>query len=188
MTTITIITMILSVSLAKETWFCTETTSERIGNTIQACGIGEGNDENTAREASFKAAEKEFNNLCKMDDYCRTHKITVIPKRSSCEENKEHYKCYRMISFSISNEELTTTYIPQDPETGKKNLLKKGMSKEEVAKMFGVPISTDYNSWMYYQNKLCQKSRNETCRIRFDDKNKVDFWWDVKPELTDFTH
>lgn len=84
-------------------WFCEEGSSQRSGSTIEACGIGNGCDENTARAQAFKNAESEYKRVCNSSSDCKNHAASMNPKRTSCEKSLHGYTCWRMLAYQISN-------------------------------------------------------------------------------------
>lgn len=138
-------------SFAKDEWLCVEASSQRIGSEIQACGIGNGKDENSARLNAFDNARAEFTKLCEASDDCNGHEIVVEPKRTSCERVNESYKCYRMLAFTIKDKRKKSPIeLKESPEIfgsfsykDIQNLpkAKVGMKKEDLFKDFGQPVS-----------------------------------------------
>ena len=90
----------------KETWLCTEESSQLINGTIQACGVASGRDENEARSRAFDNAKAEFDKVCNASDSCRGHIIDADPKRTTCEPQKEGFKCYRAVEFQIGKRKM----------------------------------------------------------------------------------
>jgi len=84
-------------------WLCEEESSQRRGNTISACGIGVGRDENLARLMAFDNAKVEFSKVCGASDDCKGHRISVEPARTACDRDGKNYKCYRLIIFTIGS-------------------------------------------------------------------------------------
>ena len=82
-------------------WLCKEASSQRRGNTIHACGIGLGADENAAHLTAFDNAEKEFLKVCSASADCSGHAANADPGRTTCERVPSGFKCYRMVVFSI---------------------------------------------------------------------------------------
>src|SRR5713101_740046 len=82
-------------------WLCTQEASQRRGDSILACGIGIGRDENSARSAAFENAKAEFMRLCNLSEDCRWHKFNVTPSRTDCEEKDGLISCQRLLSFEI---------------------------------------------------------------------------------------
>lgn len=95
--------------LAEDQWFCSEESGKRDGNTIQACGVGEGVNEKTARTQALDAAIDEFKTICDMSSDCAHHQRVVEPKRLTCNEKRikgtgySEWKCYRLIQVTVLN-------------------------------------------------------------------------------------
>ena len=153
-----------SLSAKTSNWYCTEVASEKDGNTIRACGVGSGKDENEARTSAFNNAKNEFSNICSESADCKNRKITVSPQRTACEPYEAGYKCYRLIEFTIltevdvkkidnSIEVYKSSSMPSQIDENEKFApfvyaqsekypkVKKGMSKKEVLALFGAPSS-----------------------------------------------
>jgi hypothetical protein len=96
--------LILSVSsIAHANWFCSEESSDKIGNVINACGVAEASTESKARSDAFESASQEYKHLCEASDDCRYHFVNVKPKRTSCEKTASGFKCYRMLAYEIGD-------------------------------------------------------------------------------------
>lgn len=163
-----------STCQAMDTWLCTEESSLRQGNSIYACGVGTGKDENQARVSAFEHAKHEFQRICSLSYDCKGHEIDVFPKRTTCERGKKQYRCYRLIVFNIGSKSfwsvnqdasksstrktsrlsLPRVNLPDTPDVFKPfvyedtlNLpkLKKGMSKKNLLAEFGAPYSVDHD-------------------------------------------
>ena len=105
------------VTHASSEWFCDTQSSERIGNEIKTCGIGIRENKAEAIQMAFIYSQKEFRMLCEASSDCREHKIIVTPMRTECKKELSHawdrvakkntkeihesFKCTRMISFTI---------------------------------------------------------------------------------------
>lgn len=95
-----------TMSFAKEDWVCVQEASQVVSSTyVLACGVGEGRDEGLARINAFKSAQAEFDLVCGASTGCRGRAVSVEPKRTTCEQSPEGWKCYRMLSFTIGNEQ-----------------------------------------------------------------------------------
>ena len=200
---IVILTLIVSSeSIAADSWLCTEASSQRHGDSILACGIGNGKDENTARLTGFDNSKIEFDRICKSSDDCRNHNITVQPERTSCEKENGTYKCYRLIVFTIgpvaettgnySSKNLKTNDSPDkfEPFVYEKTLqypkVKRGMAKKDLLAQFGVPVSTvdiHFPDWsdgldFRYKGKMCVD--DYVCHVKVR-KDEVHDWSDIKP-------
>lgn len=96
--------LLLGSDLHADQWLCSEESSQRQNNVIFACGVGTGDDEDKARRSSFENAKNEFDQICNSSSDCKYHEVTVIPKRTSCEEKNGAYKCYRLIAYVLGDE------------------------------------------------------------------------------------
>lgn len=110
-----------TLASAKDEWLCTEESSQIQNGTLLACGVGLGKDENEARSKAFENARAEFIRVCDASDDCKEHKVTVEPKRTTCERSsKESYKCYRLLAFTISADlAMTREPIPSSKSESK---------------------------------------------------------------------
>lgn len=184
-------------SHAKDSWLCTEASSQRFGQDIHSCGIGLGKDEAEARLKAFDSAKAEFNKVCDSSDDCKGHEITVDPKRTTCEQTGTGFKCYRMIVFSI-RDSLKPQYEPTNKaELHDRSLvhnapiLKKGMSKQDLFASFGTPQQVvhahalggnDYLQIFYRGRPFCDSGGS--CYVIVED-NKVQSYEHFNPEFTD---
>jgi len=140
-----------TMAAASDQWLCTEAASQRYGNVISSCGIGVGNDENSARLAAFDNAKIEFQRICENSDDCRDHQINIEPKRTACQDKGGHYKCYRMVEFSIKDEKPITPIaalkasLPQTTKASEQKIakIKPGMMKAEILSNLGPPENVD---------------------------------------------
>jgi hypothetical protein len=98
-----ILIIILSISHAasKEQWFCTDESGKRDKNVIWSCGVGEAPSESLARADALKEAMKEFRTICEASRDCSTEHVIVEPKRMTCLEMKDRWKCYRLIEVRL---------------------------------------------------------------------------------------
>lgn len=72
---------------------------------MQSCGIGRSSDENEARVRAFENAQFEFYRLCKASDFCGDRKVSVDPKRTTCDKGSDgSFKCTRLLEFTLSAE------------------------------------------------------------------------------------
>lgn len=83
-------------------WICTETSSQTQGDTILACGAGESQSLQGARDLSRQAAFREFDDLCRKSSSCAPFDVEVEPRRTQCEKVKGSYRCVRAIAFHIT--------------------------------------------------------------------------------------
>lgn len=86
-------------SLSQENWLCSSGSSELRGDSVAACGVGEGDSEALSRKRAFDSAKTEFNEVCSPGTECYELKYAVEPKRSSCEHSLDGWKCYRLVVF-----------------------------------------------------------------------------------------
>lgn len=94
--------MALSEYVTAEDWLCTTESGQRIGNTILACGIGDGLEEARSRKLALHNAIDEFETICQMSVDCVGKKTIVEPKRTQCLIEKNGLiKCYRLIQVTI---------------------------------------------------------------------------------------
>ncbi len=89
-------------------WFCTDDQAQRSGNTFSICGVGTASVEGEARTAALHNAIHEFQVMCDLSSDCKGHKVSVEPKRSTCQHTKlsdgyfaHAMTCYRLFVFSI---------------------------------------------------------------------------------------
>lgn len=101
MKTILILTTFFSIQSFADSWVCTEAGLTRDGNVWAACGVGESVSEARAREASLESAIGEFKQVCKMSSDCHNKPRTVEPKRLSCIQEHNEWKCTRMIQITV---------------------------------------------------------------------------------------
>jgi hypothetical protein len=101
MKTLILLIMIISSNARADQWFCTDESSEKTGNIVKVCGLGEDREEGPARIKAFQNAWAEFYNLCKSSTNCVNHEFNSKPLRTECRETERGYKCYRMIEFDI---------------------------------------------------------------------------------------
>ena len=91
-------------------WLCEEEASQREGNTIKSCGIGQAKTEAEARDMALDNAKKEFDKICNASVDCAGHETIADPRRTSCSLKGNTYTCHRLIAFEISSK-LTTGRI-----------------------------------------------------------------------------
>jgi hypothetical protein len=82
-------------------WFCTDEASQRTGDTIKVCGIGESKEEGPARIKALQNSQQEFYELCRMSSDCIDHYVVSAPLRTECTKEDGIYKCYRMVQYTI---------------------------------------------------------------------------------------
>lgn len=95
-------------SHAAGSWLCREAASLRNGDVINACGVGEGSNENEARSSARNAAFEELDSVCSRTPDCANFDYVITPLRTDCEKTATGYKCYRGI-------EATITKVRRDP-------------------------------------------------------------------------
>lgn len=111
---ITFITLLTSSVFASEEWFCVTESSQMIGTTFYACGIGHGFQEKDARDESTENAVSQFKAVCEISGKCRQHIFAVEPGRMSCEagapmtesllyHNQRQWKCYKLVLFHMES-------------------------------------------------------------------------------------
>lgn len=111
---ITFITLLTSSVFASEEWFCTSQSSQMIGTTFYACGVGQGYQEKVARDESTENAISQFKAVCEISGKCRQHIFAVEPRRTSCEvgepitdslmyHNLRQWKCYKLVLFHMES-------------------------------------------------------------------------------------
>lgn len=112
-----ILSLLISVAFASDSWLCTTQASKVQGDQILVCGIGIGKDEATARQKALAKAKEEFNDLCDLSDSCRDHEVSVTPGRTSCETINHGYKCHRLLSFTIGDGMSQKAMAKEEAET-----------------------------------------------------------------------
>ena len=100
-----VILLILNIhSTSFAGWFCKDVASERTGERLNTCGVGEGTSENEARADALEAAYKELDKICSKSADCNNFEITLRPLRNDCAKTPQGYKCYRGIEATISTQ------------------------------------------------------------------------------------
>jgi hypothetical protein len=200
--------LIISFSAYSADWYCKSVASERIGNTVKSCGIGEGLSENDAREASFLNARKEFLNICQASDDCKSHLITIVPQRTSCEVSKDNkFICHRLLEFVIGEKvkdsdknkiekieekkdisQIKPFYFEETLDYPKVYI---GSSKKDVLKNFGIPHSVEQETWGLSIRYKCTEvvfcaSNNsyESAYIYFNKKDFVESMSNIHPNYS----
>ena len=99
-------------------WYCNEVASEWMekGVTLQACGIGSGVDENTARLDAFNNAQKEFENICNKDTNCANNVINIDPQRTTCDKKNGQIVCHRLIYYHITDKKRQVVTKSWEPD------------------------------------------------------------------------
>lgn len=103
MITKTIFLILVSFQATADDWFCKEESSGRSGNTILACGVGESMTEDYARKRALHNAIEEFETICELSTDCRGKATIAESKRTTCEKENGHIKCYRLLQVTIVN-------------------------------------------------------------------------------------
>lgn len=91
-------------AFGREVWLCSSQASQIQGSSVLACGVGEGNSESIARRNAFLSAKEEFSGLCDANSECALHRHSVTPGRTTCEGERDHWKCYRLVTYTITND------------------------------------------------------------------------------------
>jgi hypothetical protein len=99
---LSVVLVCASTALADD-WLCKQESSQLVEKSLQACGIGEGKDENDARTKAFENARAEFLRVCSASDTCKHKEVSVEPKRTTCEKTKSGHRCYRLVVFTIGD-------------------------------------------------------------------------------------
>ena len=104
---ITFVLIVLTTNIFSVEWFCKEVSSSWMerGVILQACGIGYGDDENSARLNAFDNAQKEFEKVCNKDSVCSTKVVNIDPQRTTCSNKEGLIICHRLFYYYISNKD-----------------------------------------------------------------------------------
>lgn len=175
-----------SKALANDVWICQEMASERHGDIIKTCGVGEGKTESDARLMAFDSAYNEFKRVCDASEDCNVSSVGVIPKRNSCEKTKDNYKCYRMIVYKLNTftfKRVKTVLLIKKP-----TYIYRGMTKNSLIDFLGKPYKVEELEengitmyGFYYKGKQCS---GKSCLIAIVD-NKVAIWNNIRADYTD---
>lgn len=198
-----IILLFMSQTALAADWLCTEEASQRQGNSIFACGIGTGADENAARLNAFDSAKAEFNKVCNNSDDCNGKQVAISPKRTQCQQYENGTnKCYRLLVFTIGAGRMGAGQVnrimqAQNMDTSDNfqpfvynplaTQVKIGMKKAQVLKIFGAP--SDASSYspilkiqsLEYRGKMCMDT---SCSVHLTS-GKVDYTVGFKVMYTD---
>lgn len=140
--------VVILFSFNAHAWFCEESSSERKGGSIYACGIGEDRLEAEARSKALDDSKREFSKLF-------SGSAELIPMRVSCDKTSHGFKCFRMIEFHLNAE--SKGEIKQDVSMAK---VSDGMSQSEVISLFGEPTrakqSYDELMLIYQDKSFCE--------------------------------
>src|ERR1022692_4873379 len=98
-------------------WYCNQVASEWVeeGKVLRACGIGKGDDENTARQDASNSARKEFDLICNKDTSCSNKVINIDPQRTECSEDDDGFTCHRLFNYHITDRERHDNYVAPTP-------------------------------------------------------------------------
>lgn len=101
---IILVLALVSQSVFADEWFCSTESGQRSGDTILACGVGEGMLEQHARKLALANALDEFQTICQASTECRNRTTSMEPKRLSCSKDKQGiWKCYRLIAITLGS-------------------------------------------------------------------------------------
>lgn len=144
-------------------WLCREEASQRRGNVILACGIGESQSEDRARLQALESAKAEFRSLCEDDEECRDHATVVTPERTECElTDIDTYRCYRLISFTLGE------YVAN---RGPSQLYKALGPPESVVRHTSLDGSTSWTQ-LVYRGSMCRYP-DHSCYVILDNQQKI---------------
>lgn len=109
-------------------WYCYEVASERNGNVINACGIGEAVDEDSARKVALNNAYKELDLICSHSADCSDKALDITPLRTECKKVEEIFRCHRGITAQITGKprDITQTQLLQEVFIPKKIIQQDG--------------------------------------------------------------
>ena len=156
------------VAAAKDDWFCTSGASVRRGPTIEACGIGTGNDEANARASAFEAAQSEFIRVCTASADCDPSSQSVTPMRTQCSMQSQRFVCHRMLSFhqiQIRGREPGSLASAKSPQLNDARRIRRWMNKKELLSIFGEPddVFDQAGSVLYnYRKPFC----SDVCSVK----------------------
>jgi PEGA domain len=102
-------------------WYCNDVASERNGDTINSCGIGEASSEDEARKLALHNAYNELDLICSRSADCADRALEISPLRTECKKVENIYRCHRGVTATITNEErdpnqkmlLEEVYVPK---------------------------------------------------------------------------
>lgn len=155
-----VFSLVCSNSAFGDEWFCSEESSSRSGHVFSACGVGEAPTESLARRVAADNTRNEFDALCAQDVLCKTHEISVNPKRQTCSQLKDGtFKCNRLIEYTITAEERKAP-IEVRSIVGHGGKIHKGMTKADLLKAFGKPdlyidVGNSYLILNYVNKEFC---------------------------------
>ena len=108
------ISLLSTISMAGDEWFCREGSSYAEGSTFFACGIGNSKSLQKSKIIAREEAEKEFFFFCEKSIHCKGFEYISVPMRTN--EWKPHQK-KNMIKYLKKAFEyaLDNDYIPKVP-------------------------------------------------------------------------
>ncbi len=123
-------------------WYCLEVASERQGDVINACGIGEAVDEDAARKVALNNAYKELDLICSHSSDCADKALEITPLRTDCKKVESIYRCHRGITANITSKprDLSQTQLLQEVFIPKKII------QQDGANYFQKTSIVDFNS------------------------------------------
>jgi hypothetical protein len=162
-------------SAANAQWLCREASSQRIGHTITACGVGQSTILEEARVKSRESAVEEFKRLCQLSTDCFEHEYFVIPKRTDCEFKDGHHICYRALDFEIGDRRRKSVTLNEDElksDLQKKNdeiqAIQSRIEQIGLIKKSELEMEAKQNELAALQSSLNQK---EAEALKLDDLN-----------------
>jgi hypothetical protein len=178
--------------ITKADWFCTESISQKRGDTYLVCGVGLDADESVAREKSTQAAFKEFDLLCKRDQSCSKYETSVEPKRSECQKLNGSYECKRLFEITLTGKERSAPLVTKSngDEPRETSPVYVGQSKQDLLASFGVPYQilnaghdgSDLKQILMFRSvEFCL---SQFCSVVVSG-DVVERYSDFKPEFTD---
>jgi len=99
-------------------WYCEDVSSAWMekGVLLQSCGIGYGDNENSARLDAFNNARKEFDNICNSNTSCANNVVNIDPQRTSCDKKDGKVICHRLIYYHITKKKRREQVKSWEPE------------------------------------------------------------------------
>ena len=119
----------LLMSTTSRAWYCLEVASERLGDTINACGIGEAIEEDSARKLALSNAYKELDLICSHSADCADKALDITPMRTDCKKLENNfYRCHRGVSAAITGKprDLTQKQLLEEVFVPKKIIQQDG--------------------------------------------------------------
>jgi hypothetical protein len=98
-----VLMLMIFASTPTMAWYCNEVASERNGDTINACGIGEAADEDLARKIALHNAYKELDLICSHSADCANRGLEIAPLRTDCKKIENLYRCHRGITATVTD-------------------------------------------------------------------------------------